>query len=201
MVALNRLEKAKAAGDDNALHTEALKLGSPVLVKHLCVLFNMCLGCGYLPKDLLQIMLCRIVSKLFESVLLTYLKIYIPVSETQFGFREGYFTDICTDVLKETVNTFCDNGSYVFMSFVDLSKVFNNVNFWKLFSELEERGVAHNVVKLLAYSYRNEELSVAWQGSTSEKFSRSSGTWLGSPLSPFLFSMYIELILKRLSSF
>ena len=97
----------------------------------------MCMGCGYLLKDLLQIRLCPIVkvkagdiscsgnyrlvaiasalSKLFESVLLTNLKTYIPVSEIQFGFREGYSTDICTDVLKETVNTFCDNGSYMYL--------------------------------------------------------------------------------------
>ena len=182
----------------------------------------MCLGCGYLPKDLLQIRLCPIVkdkagdvscsdnyrlvaiasalSKLFESVLLTYLKTCIPVSETQFGFREGYSTDIRTDVLKETVNTFCDNGSYVFTCFVDPSKAIDTVNFWKLFCELEERSVAHNVVKLLAYSYRNEEPRVAWQGSASEKFSRSSGTRQRSPLSPFLFSVYIESVVKRLSS-
>ena len=176
------LKTAKVVGDD-IIYAEALKLGSPVLIKHLCVLFNMCLGCGYLPKDLLQIRLCPIVkdkagdvscsdnyrlvaivsalSKLFESVLLTYLKTCIPVSETQFRFRKGYSTDICKDVLKETVNTFCDNGSYVFKCFVDLSKAFDTVNFWKLHSELEERGIAHNVVKLLAYSYRNKELRVA----------------------------------------
>ena len=83
---------------------------------------------------------------------------------------------------------------------MDLSKAFDTVNYWKLFCELEERSVAHNIVKLLAYSNRNEELRVAWQGSASEKFSRSSGTRQGSPLSPFVSSEYIGSVLKRLSS-
>ena len=65
---------------------------------------------------------------------------------------------------------------------------------------MKARGVAHNVVKLLAYSYRNEELTVAWQGSAPEKFSRSSGTSQGSTHSPFLFGVYIESVLKKLSS-
>jgi hypothetical protein len=82
--------------------------------------------------------------------------------------------------------------------FVDLSKAFDTVNFWKLFKELEDRGVASNVVNILAYSYSNEKLRVAWQGALSEKFSRSSGTRQGSPLSPYLFNIYIDSVLQKL---
>jgi hypothetical protein len=218
--ALQDLKSGKAVGDDN-IHAEALKLGSGVLSKHLCVLFNMWINCGYVPKQIMRIRLCPIlkdragdvnssdnyrlvavassISKLFESVLLNYLKQCIPVSETQFGFREGYSTDICTDVLKKTINDFCDKGSYVFALFVDLSKAFDTVNFWKLFAELESNGVAGNVVNVLAYAYSNEELRVSWQGNLSESFSRSSGTRQGSPLSPFLFSVYINSVLKKLA--
>jgi hypothetical protein len=218
--ALLYMKVGKASGMDG-IQTEALKLGSSVLCKYLCVLFNMCLGCSYIPSKLLQIRLCPIlkdksgditcsdnyrlvavasaVSKLFETILLNYIKTCIAVSESQFGFREGYSTDICTDVLKETINVFCDNGSYVFACFVDLSKAFDTVNFWKLFKELERKSVARNVVNLLAYSYSNEELKVAWQGELSEGFSRSSGTRQGSPLSPYLFSIYIDSVLTKLS--
>ena len=134
---------------------------------------------------------CKLLYLIVRICFIDLLKNMHPGFRNPIWFREGYSTDICTDVLKETVNTFCDNGSYVFTCFVDLSKAFDTVNFWKLFSELKERGVAHNVVKLLAYSYGNEELRVAWQGLASEKFSRSNGTKQGSPLSQFLFSVYI----------
>ncbi len=219
--ALLGMKKGKAAGFDD-IYAEALQLGASILVRHLSVLFNMMLGCSYVSKRLLEIRLCPILKdkagdvsnsdnyrliavassilKLFESVLLEHLQACVPVADEQFGFRSGYSTDLCTDVFKSAVKDFCTNGSYVFACFVDLSKAFDTVNFWKLFDILRVKGVARNVLNVLCYSYSNEMLKVYWKGESSLCFGRSSGTRQGSPLSPFLFSVYIDSVLCSLSS-
>ena len=79
-------------------------------------------------------------------------------------------------VLKETINIFCDNGSYTFANFTDLSKAFDAVNFWNFFKELKDKSVASNVVNFIAYLYNNDKLR---KTSISERFSRSSGTKTG----------------------
>ena len=57
---------------------------------------------------------------------------------------------MCTDVLKKTVNYYRSRGSHMFVCFVDFSKAFDRVNYWKLFKQLLDDGVEVNCVKLLA---------------------------------------------------
>ena len=46
--------------------------------------------------------------------------------------------------------------------FCILTKAFDHVNYWKLFNQLLSDGVDMHLVKLLAYCYVNQEVSVRW---------------------------------------
>ena len=48
----------------------------------------------------------------------------------------------------------------VFAGFVDLTKAFDRVNYWKLFNQLISEGVDVYLVKLLAYWYVNQEVDI-----------------------------------------
>jgi len=52
----------------------------------------------------------------------------------QFGFKTGHPTSLCSLLLLSKKN-YTDRGSHVFACFVDLTKAFNFVNYWKLFSQ------------------------------------------------------------------
>ena len=68
----------------------------------------------------------------------------------QFGFKPGHSTGLCTSVLKQTVAYYRNNGSHVFTCYVDFSKAFHNVNYWKLFNKLLDDNVNAKIVNILA---------------------------------------------------
>ena len=88
------------------------------------------------------------------------------------------------------------NAVVVFCSFVDFSKAFDRVNYWKLFNKLLDDNVAYEVVKLLSCWYSNQSVSVRWQNTQSESFGIQNGTRQGSVLSPFLFTRNIREVLS-----
>ena len=69
----------------------------------------------------------------------------------QFGFKPGYSTGLCTSVLKRTVNYYTNRGSHVFLCFVDFSKAFDKINYWKLFNMLLDDGISVKMAQLLAF--------------------------------------------------
>ena len=74
---------------------------------------------------------------------------------------------LCTNVLKQTIDYYTERGSYVFCSFVDFSKAFDRINYWKFFSKLLDDNVAYDVVRLLSFWYSNQSVSARWQNTQS----------------------------------
>ena len=69
--------------------------------------------------------------------------------------------------------------------FVDFSKAFDRVNYWKLFIKLLNDDVVYSIVRELAEWYSNQECRVRWRSSyVSACFYMSSGTRQGGVLSP-----------------
>jgi len=54
-------------------------------------------------------------------------------------------------------------GSHVFSCFVDFSKVFDGVNYWKLFDKLLDDGVNSKIVRTLMFSYSHQQMCVRRQ--------------------------------------
>ena len=59
----------------------------------------------------------------------------------QFGFKKGHSTGTCTSMVKRTIDYYLKRGSYVLTCFIDFSKAFDRVNFWKLFLQMLEEVV------------------------------------------------------------
>jgi Reverse transcriptase (RNA-dependent DNA polymerase) len=219
ILALDKLQPGRAVGSDG-ICAELLKMHCAESVNHWRLLFNMFLTFGYSPSKLLEVKLSPIpkdkagdlnksdnyrciaisscISKMFELILLEYVQGIVRLSDNQFGFRRNHSTDIAHALLKKIISGFRSRGSYTFLCFLDMSKAFDYVNYWKLFDKLLDRGVARNVIKLLVFWYSNEVMSVQWNSCRSAVFSKSNGVRQGSPLSPFLFSLYIDDLLSKI---
>ena len=110
----------------------------------------------------------------------------------QFGFRKGHLTGQCTSVLKNVVEYYSTLGSHVFTCFVDFTKPFDRVNYWKLFNKLLDDNIPYNVVALLSFWYSYQQVNVRWHNVLSGSFCIGNGTRQGGiSMSPYLFTRYI----------
>lgn len=220
--AIKHQKKAKASGPDR-INMEAFIYGGGSLAEHICNLFNMCLKHSYLPDAFMQativplikcksgnltdinnyraITLSNSISKILEQIFLDKIKCYAPADECQYGFKANHSTAFCTNTMKKVVNYYTSRGSHVFASFIDFSKAFDKVNYWKLFNKLLDDNIDASLVSLLSFWYSHQTIAVQWKSVFSDSFSVGNGTRQGSLLSPYLFARYIrDLIYEIFSS-
>lgn len=209
-------KKGKSAGPDG-LAMEAFIFGSNKLYIHLSLLFNLFLTHCHVPALFLQsvivplvkcksgdltdtnnyraIALSNTVSKLLETIFLCEVNSVASCDAYQFGFKAGHSTGLCTNTLKSVVNYYTQQGSHVFICFVDFSKAFDKVNYWKLFNKLLDDSIDSSIVAMLAFWYSHQTSCVRWKAALSSNFTIGNGTRQGGILSPYLFTRYIrELI-------
>jgi len=154
------------------------------------------------------IALSNAISKILEHILYNFIANEDEVDNFQFGFKKGHSTSDCTFMFKNTVDYYRRNGSHAFTCFIDFSKAFDIVNYWLLFYKLLDSCslyMIHSVagslsVRLLAFWYSNQLMSVIWQGITSSCFSISNGVRQGGILSPFLIRVYIRDLIRQVTS-
>ena len=84
------------------------------------------------------------------------------------------------------------------MLLLDASKAFDRVEYVKLFSDLRERKLCPIVLRLLMNMYMNQCLQVRWNSLVSDRFSIANGVKQGGVLSPILFSIYTDKLIKQL---
>ena len=218
--AVSAQSKGKTAGP-NGLFMESFIYACPELWIHLSLFFTACIKHCFLPQSFMDVIITPLIknkggnltdinnyraialsnvdTKILERLLLSKTKESVSVGDKyQFGFKAGHSTSVCTGVVKKVINYYIDNGSHVFACFVDLTKAFDRVNYWKLFNQLISDGVNVYIVKLLAYWYVNQKVSVRWLSTRSESFRVGNGTKQGGVLSPYLFTRYLSQLITEI---
>ena len=214
-------KKAKCAGP-NGLAMESFIYGCTELWVHLSLLFTCCIRHCFLPVKFMAVSVTPLVknkgadltdrnnyraiavsnveTKIFERIILSIITVYDTHDKFQFGFKRGHSTTLCTGSVKKTIDYYVSRGSHVFACFVDFHKAFDCVNYWKLFAQLLEDGINAKLVKLLAFWYSKQEVTVVWNNVQSNSFTVGNGTKQGGVLSPYLFTRYIRDLLCAVAS-
>jgi len=217
--ALLRLKCGKAAGFDN-LSAEHLIYAHPCLIISLKMLFNLMFMFGFVPDDfrngvlipLLKdvkedaslcdnyrgITLSCIVSKVFEYVLLDKYGSLLVTDNLQFGFRNGIGCSDALYTVKSVIDYFVKNGCTLTISALDVSKAFDRISYYALFSKLMLKGFPKQFINILLSWYNKSFIKVKWIDKLSDSFQALAGVRQGGVLSPFLFAIYIEDVLKEL---
>ena len=145
------------------------------------------------PENYRPVTLSTVHSKIIELLI-------IPehaICETQFGFRKSRGTTFVTTILNDCIRHHNSKGSPVYFCGLDAEKCFDNIWHSGLLFKL------WNVIKrehwLLLYKWYNSSCAqVRWNGIYSQSFRITKGMKQGSILSPYLFNIFINDLLKEL---
>jgi hypothetical protein len=186
----------------------------------LTLLFNACLLRGYVPdafgKGILfpllkssdldstcsanyrGITVSCVISKLFEICLHDLFGEHLYSSDLQFGFKKGIGTRDAILTARLSTSYLTDRGSTATLCALDISKAFDRVDHFCLLIKLLERGTPRIFIDILVSWFSKSLVRVRWGDHLSSSFTVSAGVRQGGVLSPFLFAVYIDVLITRL---
>ena len=137
----------------------------------------------------------KVMLKSLQARLQQYVNWELP--DVQAGFRKGRGTrdqiaNICCIIKK--AREFQKN---IYFCFIDYAKAFDCVDHNKLWKILEEMGVPDHLICLLRNLYVGQEARVRTGYGTTDWFQIGKGVPQGCILSPCLFNLYAEYIMRN----
>ena len=98
-------------------------------------------------------------------------------------------------LLLEKIRTTTDEA---FITFIDYSKAFDSVNHHHLFVTMSELGFPKHLISLISHNmYTDQKATIRWNGEHCDFFDIKRGVRQGCILSPHLFSIYTEMIMRK----
>ena len=133
--------------------------------------------------------------KILQARLERYMNCEIP--NIQVGFRKGRGTrDQIANIhwIMEKAREFQEN---IYFCLIDYAKAFDCVDHNKLWKILKEMGIPNHLTCLLRNLYAGQEAVVRTGHGTKNWFKTGKGVRQGCILSPCLFNLYAEYIMRK----
>ncbi|CAH8459102.1 unnamed protein product [Schistosoma turkestanicum] len=148
------------------------------------------------------ITLLSIPGKVFNRVLLNRMKDFVDAQlrDQQAGFRKDRS---CTDqiaTLRIIVEQSIEWNSPLYINFIDYEKAFDSVDRKTLWRLLRHYGVPEKIVNIIRNSYDGFNCKIVHGGQLTDSFEVKTGVRQGCLLSPFLFLLVIDWIMKTSTS-
>ena len=220
--ALRVMRMGKATGLDG-IPAECLKKGGRVVVEWLVRLLNICFDAGEVPADWRMaaivpiykgkgdkhmcsnyrgISLLSIVGKIYGRVLINRIREGTDgcLREEQCGFREGRG---CVDqvfVVRQVCEKYLAKGRDSFWAFMDLEKAYDRVDRTALWSVLGFYGVGGKLLAATQSFYRNSRACVRVGNRESESFEVKVGLRQGCVMSPWLFNLFMDGVVREINA-
>ena len=117
--------------------------------------------------------------------------------QEQAGFRKGRGTRDHIANLRWIMEKAREMQKDIFMCFIDYSKAFDCVDHDLLWKILQELGIPRHLIKLMNNLYTNQETTMRTEFGNTLWFKIGKGVRQGCVLSPYLFNLYTENIMRK----
>jgi hypothetical protein len=146
--------------------------------------------------DYRGITICPIISKIFEHCIINFID--CKTSNRQFGFKKEVGCINSLHTLRKVINYFNTRKSTVNVGVIDLKKAFDKCNSFGILCMLQKRSVNIYIINMLENSFSKNSTTVKWDNVTSDRVPLLSGVKQGGVLSPILFTLFVDIVLKSL---
>ena len=211
------MKTGKATGPD-MISIEMIEPLEEMGIEAVTHLLNEMYKTGEMPKDMLKsifiaipkkvgtidceshrtISLVSLITKTLLRILLIRArnKIKRETSEVQLGFQEGKGTINAIFTLRNVVERCLEKGKDIYICFIDYSKAFDRVQHSKIMDTLQELEIDGHDLRIIRNLYWQQTAAIEIENETSIYQPIKRGVRQGCVMSPDLFSIYTEKIMK-----
>ena len=121
----------------------------------------------------------------------------LELSDVQAGFRKGRGTRDQVANIRWIMEKAREFQKDIYFCFIDYAIAFDCVDHNKLWKILKEMGIPDNLTCLLINLYAGQEATIRTGSRTTDWFQKGKGVCKGCILSPCLFNLYAEYIMRN----
>ena len=220
--AMKKLKQKKSPGPDGITNEMLINAGKPALYK-LLEIFNKTWQEGSLPQSWREatmipihkkgkskteatsyrpISLTSCVVKLLERIINARMKWYLEseqlLAPQQAGFREHHCTEDQTTYLAQEIEDGFQQNKQTLAIWIDLQKAFDKVWTDGLLLKLKRCGIGGNMYRWIKSYLHNRRARVTVDNAKSKKILLRHGVPQGGVISPTLFLIFINDLIKQL---
>ena len=217
--AIKKMKPGKTAGPDN-IPIEVIATLEEVGIEVTTKLLNSIYDSGKIPEDLIKsvfialpktpgatecelhrtISLMSHITKVLLRVLLGRMRKSLrpEISKAQFGFVPDKGTRNAIFTLSMLMERCIEMQKDLYMCFIDYSKAFDKVKHVELFKLLEELDIDGKELRIVRNLYWDQTAAVRIDGDYSAYKNIKRGVRQGCVMSPDLFNLYSEIILRNI---
>ena len=135
-------------------------------------------------------------SKILLRIILERIRVKTEteIADEQAGFRQGRGTRDQITNLRILMHKACEHQQPPYMCFVDFKTAFDSISHDKLWVTMMDMGYP---IHLLAKLYKKQLAKVKVAGTLSEWFRVKKGVRQGCVLSPYLFNILAEMVMRE----
>ena len=133
--------------------------------------------------------------KIFQARIQYYMNYEIP--DVQAGFRKDRGTRDQIAKIRWIIEKAREFYNNIYFWFIDYTKAFDGIDHNKLWKSLQEMEIPDHLTCLLRNLYAGQEATVRTGHGTTDWFQIEKGIHQGCVLSPCLFNLYAEYIMRN----
>lgn len=138
--------------------------------------------------------------KITTKIIANLINSHTTLAEEQQGFRCGRSCNDAIFIIRQIAEKSIEYNKPAFMCFIDLRKAFDRILLKDVIEVLYNRGIPTNIIKTITNIYENNRIQAKIKNKLTTPITVESGIRQGDSLSPVLFNIVMEEIIKRVNT-